>query len=117
MEVNRPNPARTVSFAVLFTSLIVAAGVLAALLAIVLRQAETADEPEVRRLLMVVAWTSLVLLAVDMVLLLWGAARMLSRRYGWPQKRRPPTPHVDAWAEAGRRARLEADDEEDAAGD
>jgi hypothetical protein len=111
MEMKRPSAARTVSFAVLFTSLLVAAGMLGALLAIALRQAQSADDPAVRRLLLVVAWTSLVLLALDMVLLLWGAARLLSRRYAWPQRRHPPTPHVDAWAEAGRR--LQVDDQED----
>ncbi len=111
MEVNRPNAARTVSFAVLFTSLVVTAGMLSTLLVTALTRAEATEDAQVRHMLLIVAWVALVLLAGNMVLMLWGAARMLSRRYGWPEKRPPPTPHVDAWAESGRRFHVE--DEED----
>ncbi|MGC9455153.1 MAG: hypothetical protein ACP5HU_09850 [Phycisphaerae bacterium] len=113
MEVRRPSAARTISFAILFASLIIAAGMLVALLVTMLDRAEATDDPELRRILVRVAWATLVMLAVDMLVLLWGAMRFMSRVLGAPPPRRPPTPYIDAWAEAGRRLKLEEQDEDD----
>ncbi|MFP3936809.1 MAG: hypothetical protein ACLFVW_00615 [Phycisphaerae bacterium] len=112
MEVKRPSAARTISFAVLFASLIIAAGMLTVLLVTALGRAEATEDAELRDLLVRTAWAALALLAVDMVLLLWGAARFLSRAFGSTPPRRPPTPYVDAWSEAGRRLNVEDEDDE-----
>ena len=67
-----------------------------------------ADDEREKEAFLRLAVVSGVLLAMALVLLLWTFLRLALRWFHSPSLRRP-TPFVDAWAEAGRRVRLEED--------
>ena len=107
---------RVVRFVVVAGGLCAMAVCLGVLLMLVLRQAQ-AVEGDARHYLVRLAWVCLVMLLLTLLILLWVAGRFvldLMRAQRPPE----PTPYVDAWAEAGRRFRLEdhkdADPGEDA---
>lgn len=97
----RPGRARHV---VLLLVLLVLCLVLAGLLAAVLRNYPSADEPA-QKLLLRLAWTAAVLLGICLVALMWMFIRWLRARLT-PAPLLPKTEYVDAWAEAGRRIRV-----------
>lgn len=70
-----------------------------------------ADDEREKEAFLRLAVVSGVLLAMALVLLLWTFLRLALGRFGSPRDR-APTPFVDAWAEAGRRVRLEEDSAE-----
>ncbi len=67
-----------------------------------------ADDEREKEAFLRLAVVSGVLLAMALVLLLWTFLRLALGRFHSPRLRKP-TPFVDAWAEAGRRVRLEED--------
>ena len=69
------------------------------------------DNPDLRRTLTQLAWTSLVLMVGTSILLVWALIRVLGQRVTKPLLRGPKAERIDAWAEAGRR--FEVDDEDD----
>jgi len=69
------------------------------------------DNPDLRRMLTQLAWTSLVLMLGTGILLAWAVIRSLGDRVTRPLPKGEKSERIDAWAEAGRR--LEVDDDED----
>jgi hypothetical protein len=100
-------------FGGLIVSLLVLAGGMGALLWITLDQAAAADN-ERRRGMLMIAWMSLAMLTLSLLLLLWAVLRWVRARQG-PLKRAEPTPYVDAWSLAGQRMQTppDEDDEDD----
>ena len=112
---------QTVSFLFVVVSLSLLSAGTVAMLAITARAATTIGDPVTRKLLARLAWLSLVLLCLSLLLLVWSVLRYARRRLegGPPLKR---SRYVDAWALAGQRFQLDdsADDEpidQDEAGD
>ena len=68
------------------------------------------DDDELRRLLTQLAWTSLVLMVVAAILLVWAVARILGQRVAAPLPKGEKSERIDAWAEAGRRFEVDDDD-------
>ena len=67
------------------------------------------DQPDVRRLLIRLAWTSLVLMLGAMVFLTWAIVHLIRDRLR-PEPRPPSAKRVNAWEEAGRRYELDESD-------
>ncbi len=78
---------------------------LAALLYITSSQAAIETDPNTRRYLLRLAWLSLAMLLLMVLIFTWVLLRYLASRRN--RSNRPPsTPYVDAWALAGQRYKL-----------
>ena len=103
----RRRAANRVLMVVFLVAMVVGLGVLMGTL---LRSAgQIKDEPDVRRLLMRLAWTALVLMLGALLLLTWAIVRLIRDRLQ-PKPRPPDSKHVNAWEEAGRRYELDESD-------
>jgi membrane protein implicated in regulation of membrane protease activity len=113
MAMNRPSTLRSIDFAIVTISLAVIGTALGCLLFITADQAAAAADPRVRRYLLRLSWITLTLLLLLVVLFAWLVARRVSLRL--QQRRRPaePTPYLDAWALAGQRFKLSAEQEKE----
>lgn len=115
MEIDRPARGfRTVSFVVTVAGLAVIIVTLGVMVVLATgRAAGETDEPT-RDGLVRLAYVSMVLLGLAVVLLGWVVARHLGRRMRSIQRdlHHEPTPYVDAWSEAGRRAKAPEEDSE-----
>ena len=101
---------RTASFVlVLFWLLLLAAG-LGVLMFALLSNVDESD-PDARLFRVRLAWVCLALLGGVVVLLAWAIMRFVRQRT-LPARPRKPTPHVDDWAEAGKRFQLPDKDAE-----
>ena len=118
MEIEKARKIQTINFVILIITLAAIAAGLAVLIGLTTRAAAAVDDAQAQRLLARLAWVSVALLALTLIVLLWMVMRFVRRRF------RPPgrscTPYVDAWALAGQRFKLEEnpldedDDEDDA---
>jgi hypothetical protein len=105
MEVEKDKVQRSLSFVVLIVGLLVIIAGLGCLAAAAMSEAGHAKGDEHRKGLMHLAWLALVLLLPALGLLVMVVGRRLRQVLIRPAEPRP-TPHVDAWAEAGRRFKL-----------
>jgi hypothetical protein len=113
MALTASSASRSVSFTFVVLGLVCIAAGQAAMLLITTRAAGEAGEEATRRLLLRLAWLSLVLLCLTLLLLLWAVIRHLRYQFRaeLPVKR---SKYVNAWALAGERFRLdEADSDEE----
>ena len=102
---------RTVSFLVLVAMLLIGSAILLAGLWI-LEGAIASADPASRSGLARLAWVFASLIGLNLLLLIWAAARYARFRRQRSRSKKP-TPYVDAWAAAGERYRLSDADEED----
>jgi len=103
----RLKQARRASFLVMVIWLAALCVGLGVLLALLLRDAADADAAgRTQQAQARLAWVCLAMLAGTLVVLAWTVLRYIRFRTARPTRRRP-TPHVDAWALAGQRLRLE----------
>ncbi|MCJ7545188.1 MAG: hypothetical protein MUP47_11635 [Phycisphaerae bacterium] len=111
MAIDRPSVLRSVDFAIVAISLAVIGTALGCLVFITTGHAAAATDPNVRRYLLRLAWISLTLLLFVVLVFVWLVVRRVSLRMR--QRRQPaePTPYLDAWALAGKRFKLSAEDE------
>ncbi|HUS91868.1 MAG TPA: hypothetical protein VM695_08460 [Phycisphaerae bacterium] len=111
MEIDSDSGPRLGSFGVVVGGLLALAVGLGAMLVITIREASAMTDPAARKLLLRLAWLSLVLISLDLVMLLWCVLRHIRDRM---EAEPPPKPskYVNAWELAGQRIRLE--DETDA---
>ncbi|MFW6062084.1 MAG: hypothetical protein ACOC93_04675 [Planctomycetota bacterium] len=110
--MSAPGPLRRISFAITVGLLVLLAALLAMALLLSVQRAGQAggDERD--------AWTRLALLcmallALTLVLLVGVLVRRMGQGLGEKPKPRKPTPHMDAWSEAGRRIQLPDEDDSD----
>ena len=117
MALGSDRTTRSVSFAFVILGLGALAAGLGVMLAIAARGAWQVTDAPTQKLLLRLAWLSLVLLCVTLVLLLWAVLRHVRYRlYSAPPLK--PSQYVDAWELAGRRLTLDdADDAPDDAPD
>lgn len=109
MDMNRPGRARKISFAFTAVMLAAAAGCMLAMVILTARRA--AVEEGVRRAYFWrLAWVSAAVMGLFLILLAWVSVRHIRQKLA-PERRHAPTPYVDAWAESGRRMKLEDVDE------
>jgi O-antigen/teichoic acid export membrane protein len=113
VEIERPTRFGTVKYVVLAISLLVFALVLGSMTVYAARKIHEADEAT-RKYVYYLAWTSLLLLGLVIVALIWIIARFLGYR-ARPSKSKSATPYVDAWSLAGKRFKLK--DADDSGGD
>ncbi len=76
------------------------------------RAGASAENAAMRKILARFAWVSLVVLSFAIVLLFWAVMRFYRERHP-PRRERTHTPYVDAWSLAGKRFKLEDDEQED----
>jgi len=88
----------------LAATLLVAGALMCYLMAVVLRAAGAATDPERRDFLAKLALICFITVLWDFILLVWVAWRLIA--YRLRPTRHGPTPYINAWALAGRRFRL-----------
>ena len=113
MEVDRKYTLQAVSWAIVTVMLVVICAGLVVMLAMTVRGAMRSDGATAQYYGRM-AWLSLALLALNVVLLAWVVIHYVSGRLARKSSRRP-TKYVDAWAIAGQRFKLdeEAEEQED----
>ena len=113
MEIGSPRTHRSVSFGFVVLGLVTISAGLIAMLAIATQGAAKIPDPATRRLLLRLAWLSLALLCLAVVLLIWAILRQIryNLRMSPPLK---PSQYVNAWELAGKRFQLEEDDADEA---
>jgi membrane protein implicated in regulation of membrane protease activity len=81
-------------------------------LVVLIARAAVGAQAPVRHAMLRLAWFAVALLGVTAVLLVWVLIRYVRERFQAPS-RRGRTDYVDAWREAGRRFRLDSDEQEE----
>jgi len=111
MELDPDKPARSASFVFVVLGLVaICAGLGAMLYVTTAAVGGVTDEPT-RKLLLRLAWGSLALLCVALVLLMWAVLRHIRQAVtGSPPL--PPSQYVNAWELAGKRFKLPEEDED-----
>jgi drug/metabolite transporter (DMT)-like permease len=108
VEVETEQTVRRIQYTVLAFCLALLAGILAALVWVMVRAYAQADE-QTRELLRGLTWTAAATLSLTLLALMWVMLRWARMKIKGPPKL-PPTPYVDAWSEAGKRIHLDEDD-------
>jgi len=103
-EVETRKTKSLVHFILPAASMVLLIAALAVSLMYVLKAADLADT-EVKGYFLNVAWILLALMLLAVLMLIWLAIRFVGN-YLRLQKRGEKTPYVDAWAEAGKRFKL-----------
>lgn len=111
MEIDPPRALRTVSFGLVVAGLGVIAAGLTALLVFALQGFGQVPDLPTKKLLARLAWLSLALLALTLILMVWAILRRLRDRLLSAECAKPSR-YVDAWALAGQRLRLPAEGED-----
>lgn len=110
MEIDRQRTLHAASFAVVTVTLTAVCAGLVAMIVITTRGAKEAEGARGHYFYRM-AWLSLALLALSIVVLVWMVIHHVSGRLG-RKSSRPPTQHVNAWALAGKRFKLEEDSDQ-----
>ncbi|HDZ43141.1 hypothetical protein LCGC14_0320930 [marine sediment metagenome] len=115
MEIDSQRYRQSTNQLVLIVLLGVIVAGLSVLMTVALQGArDMTDDPDLRRVLLRLAWLSLTLMLGAVVLLAWATLRFVRQRRKVEQPERPAGPRTDAWVEAGRRFQLEDADQPDA---
>jgi hypothetical protein len=112
MDMTAGSKSRTASFVFVMLGLGLLAVGLGFMLVITLGGARDIADPVTQRLLLRLAWLSLLLLSLTLILLLWSVIRHVRYRIHWDAPVRP-SEYVNAWELAGQRFQLPDDDDED----
>jgi len=110
MDLKPDGTTRGVSFVFVVLGLVALAAGLLAMLFIAIQGASEIPDPPAQKFLLRLAWLSLLLLGMTLVLLVWAILRHVRYRLrsGPPLK---PSTYVNAWELAGKRFQLEDDEE------
>jgi len=100
-----------VSFVVVFVGLVIICAGLGAMMFITIEAAMTVNDPSARKLLARLAWTSLALLCLALVMTVWVLLRYVRQRMRDAQRPLEPSKYVNAWELAGKRFQLNEDNE------
>lgn len=111
MAIDAARTTRSVSFVFVVLGLVGIAAGQAAMLVVTTQGAQRISHEPTQRLLLRLAWLSLVLLCLTLLMLLWAVIRHLRYRLRAepPVK---PSRYVNAWALAGKRFQLDDEDEQ-----
>jgi hypothetical protein len=112
MDTGSERTSRSVSFGLVIVGQVAIAAGLVAMLVITIQGAVAISDPDARKLLLRLAWLSLLLLLLMLLLMVWAVIRHIRYRLR-PAPPFKPTPYVNAWELAGKRFKLEDDDTED----
>ena len=112
MEVDDSSKPGLLSLLLLIAALCAIAGGLSVQTFMTARAISSIEDPDVEALLARLAWLSMVLLALTLVLLFWGVARLFRWGFG-SHGRAVRTPYVDAWSLAGQRMKAPEETEEE----
>ena len=112
MEVDRQRTLHAASFAIVVVTLVAICAGLAAMIVITTRGAREAAEGPKESYYYRMAWLSLALLALTVIVFVWVIIHHISGRLARKSPRQT-TAHVDAWALAGKRFKLEEDEDSD----
>ena len=107
MEIDRQRTLHAASFAVVMVTLTAVCAGLVAMIVITTKGAK-GSEGATKDYFYHMAWLSLAMLALNILVLAWMAIHRVSGRLG-RRSARQATEHVDAWALAGKRFKLEED--------
>lgn len=110
MEIDRQRTLHVASFTIVMVTLTAVCAGLVAMI-VIATQGAKGTEGVTKNYYYHMAWLSLALLALNVLVLVWMVIHRISGRLG----RRSPrqvTEHVDAWAVAGKRFKLEEDPDE-----
>ncbi len=112
MDLDDPNRMRTVNFVVLLVMLGILTAGLGSLTYLAIDAAAQAGSDNMQKLLARLAWVSLSMLCITLLLLFWIIMRFFRRRF---RSSHPAseTPYVDAWSLAGERFKLDEEEEGD----
>ena len=110
MEIGSVKTFRSVSVGLAIVGQLALAGGLIAMLVLTTRGAIRIADPAAKKLLLHLAWLSLVLLLGMLLMIAWSVVRYA--RYRLRPGEMKPSTYVNAWELAGKRFQL-ADDEED----
>ena len=109
MEIDRPQRSELLSFAIQIATLMAITIGLATLMLLAAQAVHDTEEALMQKTLARLAWLAAALLGLTLVMLFWTAARWFRSRIHRLDAA-SPTPYVDAWALAGRRFKLPADE-------
>ena len=107
MEIDRERTLHAASFAIVMVTLMTVCAGLVAIIVITTQGANESEGPT-QTYFYHMAWLSLAMLALNILVLMWMVIHRVSRRMG-RRSPRQPTEHIDAWALAGKRFKLEED--------
>ncbi|MGA2266652.1 MAG: hypothetical protein ABSH10_09530 [Phycisphaerae bacterium] len=111
MAMNRPSMIRRIDFAIMIISLVVIGTALGCLMVITSRYAAIEHDPNVHRYLARLSLIALLLLLFVVFVFCWMVMRYVFLRLRHRGQPRRPTPYVNAWALAGKRFKLSAEQE------
>ncbi len=109
MAIERPRLIRRIEFAVMVITLMVMATGLGCLMFITAGHAADEPDSDTRKMLARLAWMSLALLALVVVVLAWLVIRHAALRLRERKTKPAPTPYVNSWALAGKRIQIPPD--------
>jgi len=110
MDLDPRSSRSLVTTAVVAVVLVVSAVGLGLQIAMISRAARELS-PAARDHLGRIAWIALILLTLDLLAMFWLGIRVLAGRFGSSLPRRKQLPYVDAWSVAGKRFRLDEEEE------
>lgn len=110
MAIDRPSTLPSIDFAIVAISLAVIGTALGCLVFVTADHAAATTDPATRRYLARLAWMSLALLMLVVVLFVWLVVRRISARVRHRRRPAGPTPYLDAWTLAGQRFKLSSED-------
>jgi len=112
MEMRDDTTARSASFGIVVVGLVAISAGLVAMLVITTQAAFRTTDPAARKLLARLAWLSLALLCLAVVMVIWCVLRRI--RYHVRSQRLPKSSeYVNAWELAGKRFKLPDEPEDD----
>jgi len=111
MAIETDTTSRSASFAIVFLGLIVICVGLGAMMFITIEAATAIDDQATRKLLVRLAWMSLVMLCLALMMMVWVLLRYVRYRMRDGQQAPEPSKYVNAWELAGKRFQLNEDNE------
>ena len=111
MAIETNTTSRSASFVVVIVGLTVICVGLGAMMFITIEAATAVKDQAARKLLARLAWMSLVLLCLALIMTVWVLLRYVRHRMRDAERPSPPSTYINAWELAGKRFQLNEDNE------
>jgi len=102
---------RSASFVIVIVGLTVICVGLGAMMFITIEAAMVTNDPAARKLLARLAWMSLVLMCLALIMTIWVLLRYVRHRMKDAERKPEPSKYINAWELAGKRFQLNEDNE------